>query len=118
MILAQRMFLVVTVISAMTFLPSLITSSSPQAKLIGFLAICSLSCSAFVLIVIPTSKPKTSEGLSNRLASDEGPGPIHRYIVPMNGALSLLVGLNSIVFYHKDGVHEGFWILCFVPIGE
>ena len=102
----------------MTFLPSLLTSSLFRAKLVGLIGICSLSCSAFALIAVPTTKPVTNEEPSHGITYEKDSGPLRKYVLPMNGALSLLIGLNSLVFYGKRGVHEGFWILCLIPAGE
>lgn len=42
-------------------------------------------------------------------------GPLKRYLVFLNGALSLLVSLNATRLSDRPGVHSAFWLFCYVP---
>lgn len=111
----QRIFLIIPLISAAIFLPTLTTSPSPQMRLISLLAVSSLLCTAYILFFLPNGK--SAEGRMSSPAS-EGEGPICRYITYLNGGLSVLVGLNAFHFTSKEGVHDGFWLFCLLPSGE
>ena len=43
------------------------------------------------------------------------PGPLHQYLSYLNAGLSLLLGLYAIGFRGRNGVHDGFWMLCLLP---
>ena len=89
-----------------------------QAKIISVLSMTSLIATAYTLIFIPNTRPASSKKASSRRQVATEPGPVHQYIGYLNGGLSLLIGLNAISFKDKGGVHEGFWLLCFLPVGE
>ena len=48
---------------------------------------------------------------------EASPGPIQRYIDYLNGGLSCLICLNALTLRGREGVHEGFWLLCILPLG-
>ena len=105
----------------MTFVPALITSRLWQAKLTSLLAIMSLSTTAYILIFLPNPKPESASRRQNALSKlhmKPEPGPIHKYLSYLNGGLSLVIGLSAITLKSKPGVHENFWVLCILPIGE
>ena len=89
-----------------------------QAKIISVLSMTSLIATAYTLIFVPNTRPASSKKASSRRQLAAEPGPVHQYIGYLNGGLSLLIGLNAISFKDKRGVHEGFWLLCFLPVGE
>ncbi len=78
----------------------------------------SLMATAYILVFIPNTRPASSKQASSRRQLAPEPSPVHKYIGYLNGGLSLLIGLNAISFKDKRGVHEGFWLLCFLPVGE
>ena len=47
----------------------------------------------------------------------KAPGPVLRYIDCFNGGLSSLICLNALTLRGREGVHEGFWLLCVLPLG-
>ena len=89
-----------------------------QVKLISVLSMTSLIATAYILVFVPNTRPASSKKASSRRQLASEPGPVHHYIEYLNGGLSLLIGLNAISFKDKPGVHEGFWLLCFLPVGE
>ena len=89
-----------------------------QVKLISVLSMTSLIATAYILIFVPNTRPASSKKASSRRQLASELGPVHKYIGYLNGGLSLLIGLNAISFRDKRGVHEGFWLLCFLPVGE
>lgn len=111
----QRILLIIPFISATVFLPTLMTSPSPQTRLNSLLAISSLLCTAYILFLLPNGKPANVRMNS---ATFDGQGPIRRYLTYLNGGLSILVGLNAFRFRSKEGVHDGFWIFCVLPSGK
>ncbi|KAL8645064.1 MAG: hypothetical protein Q9210_006915, partial [Variospora velana] len=108
----QRIFLIIPLISATIFLPTLMTSPSPQMRLISLLAISSLLCTAYILFLLPNGKPAN---VRMNPATFDGQGPIRRYLTYLNGGLGILVGLNAFRFRSQDGVHDGFWLFCVLP---
>lgn len=89
-----------------------------SAKLISLLSMSSLVATAYILIFVPNTRlddPKT-EKPRGQLQPETG--PVQKYISYLNGGLSLLIALNAIGFKDKKGVHEGFWLLCMLPISE
>lgn len=97
------------------FLPSILTSQLLQVKMVGFLAISSLLCSAYVLMTASVDSERTNTAQSS---SQREQGLIKRYAIPLNASLTLLVALNAFRFYGRQGVHEGYWALCVVPAGK
>ena len=113
----QRIFLIVPVIAAAAFIPSLLTSQLVQVRLIDLLALTSLICTAYILMSMPNSKPQTAQLSHFGRPLVTGSGPLERYIDFLNGGLSLLVLLNAFWYRGRQGVHEGFWLICILPFG-
>ena len=88
-----------------------------QVKIVDLLAITSLVCTGHILISMPNSKPP--EAHLSYLGRPLGPdaGPLERCIDYLNSGLSLLVLLNAFSYRGKQGVHEGFWLICTLPAG-
>ena len=89
-----------------------------KARIISLLSMTSLIATAYTLIFVPNTRPASSKKASFRRQLATEPGPVNQYIGYLNGGLSLLIVLNAISFKDKGGVHEGFWLLCFLPFGE
>lgn len=89
-----------------------------SAKLISLLSMSSLIATAYILMFIPNTRATQfgSKKPGQQLQPEQG--PIHKYISYLNGGLSLLIAFNSLSFRDKRGVHEGFWLLCLLPVGE
>ena len=102
----------------MAYIPTLISSRLIQAKLVSLLCITSLIATAYILTFIPTTGSKSSDRVKSKRQLEPEAGPIHRYIGYLNGALSLVCALNSITFREKAGVHDGYWVLCLLPVGR
>ena len=113
----QRIFVIIPFISAAAFLPSLLTSQLVQAKLIDLLAITSLMCTAHILMSMPSSKSQRAQTSYFGRPLEANSSPIERYIDYFNGGLSFLILLNAFSYRGKQGVHEGFWLLCVLPAG-
>lgn len=113
----QRLFLVIPLFSATAFLPSLLMSRLVQVKIVDLLAITSLVCTAHILISMPNRKPAEAHlsYLGRPLSPDAG--PLERCIDYLNSGLSLLVLLSAFSYRGKQGVHEGFWLICTLPAG-
>ncbi|KAI4234431.1 MAG: hypothetical protein L6R40_006750 [Gallowayella cf. fulva] len=112
-ILFRRIFLAMPVISVVTFLPTLLAAPLFRMRLISFLSISSLLFTAYTLIRVPS----TGATRKQTVASDPL-SPLHQYGPYLNGALSMLIGLNGFVFDYKNIGHGGFWLLCLLPNGE
>ena len=102
----------------MAYIPTLITSRLVQAKLASLLCITSLIATAYILAFVPTTGSKSPNRVKSRRQLEPESGPIRRYISYLNGALSLVCALNFITFKEKVGVHDGFWVLCLLPVGR
>ena len=89
-----------------------------QVKLISILSMTSLVATAYILIFIPNSRPVSSKKPMGHRQSSQELGPVKKYIEYLNGGLSALIALNAVGLRDKRGVHEGFWLLCFLPVGE
>ncbi|KAL8938870.1 MAG: hypothetical protein Q9211_003006 [Gyalolechia sp. 1 TL-2023] len=62
------------------------------------------------------STPTTHETRGENVPTTLGPqAPFRAYAGYLNGVLSLLVGLNVLYFNGKDGVDDGFRLLCVLP---
>ena len=109
----QRVFLVIPLISAVAFLPSLLSASSTQRKFIALLSISSLLCTAYILFFQPKS-----EATGKRMNTRAPPGPLLQHGPYLNGVLSLLIGLSSLMMDDKAMDHDGFWLLCLLPVGK
>lgn len=98
-------------------MPTLIMSGVLQAKLVSLLCMTSLITTAYILAFVPNTRPESPNGADSKRHLEPESGPVHQYISYLNGALSLLCALNSITFKDKQGVHDGFWLLCLLPVG-
>lgn len=78
----------------------------------------SLIGTAYSLVFVPATQPKPANRLQLVRDFDQKAGPINSYLGYLNGCLSLLVLLNALNLKDKDGVHEGFWLLCILPASE
>ncbi|KAF6227732.1 hypothetical protein HO173_012062 [Letharia columbiana] len=112
----KRIFLAVPSVSAMAYIPTLIMSSLVQAKLVSLLCITSLTATAYILAFVPITRHKSLNRVKSKKRLEPMSGPVHQYISYLNGTLSLLCALNSIIFRDKQGVHDGFWLLCLLPV--
>lgn len=100
----------------MAYIPALITSRLVQARLVSLLCMTSLIATAYMLAFVPNVRPKPPNRVKSKRGLEPESGPVHQYISYLNGALSLLCALNSITFRDKRGVHDGFWLLCLLPV--
>lgn len=102
----------------MAYIPALIMSRLVQAKLVSLLCMTSLIATAYILAFIPNTRPNPPNRAKPNWQLEPESGPVHQYISYLNGTLSLVCALNSITFKHKRGVHDGFWLLCLLPVGR
>ena len=102
----------------MAYIPTLIRSRLIQAKLVSLLCITSLVATTYILAFVPTTGAKSPNRVKSKRQLEPESGPIHQYINYLNGALSLVCALNFITFREKAGVHDGFWVLCLLPLGR
>ena len=111
----QRCFLVISMTAAVSFLPALAWSSLLQTKLVCLLSISSICTSGYALMMIPSDRPQHDlRGFRGTNYS----GPVTAYLIPLNGALSLCLGLSAMPMRLKQDAHEGFWLLCLLPISS
>ena len=89
-----------------------------SAKLISLLSISSLLATAYILIFTPNTRTDDGKAETSRQKLQPDPGPIRKYIGYLNGGLSILIAIDAFGFKGKKGVHEGFWLLCFLPVGR
>ncbi len=75
----------------------------------------SLVATAYILVFIPNTRANKLNGVKSRHQPEQG--PFDNYVSYLNGGLSFLIAVNASVFKDKRGVHEGFWLLCLLPIG-
>lgn len=101
----------------MAYIPALIMSRLVQAKLISLLCITSLIATAYILVFVPNTRLSPPIRAKSKRKLELESRPFHQYIVYLDGALSLVCALNSITFKDRRGVHDGFWLLCLLPIG-
>ena len=104
-------------ISAAAFLPSILISPLLQVKFVGFLALSSLLCTAYVLVTLEF-EPGYTNPRRNSTQSQGKHKLMQKYLIPLNAGLAMLVTLNAVKFYGWQGVHRGYWVLCVVPVGE
>ena len=102
----------------MAYIPTLIMSTFVQAKLVSLLCMTSLITTAYILAFVPNTRPKSLNRSKPKRQLEPDQGPVRQYISYLNGALSLLCALNCITFRDRRGVHDGFWLLCLLPIGR
>lgn len=105
-------------ISATTFLPAFFRSHLLQVKLMCTLSISSLIATAYILIFVPNTQSEPLSSKQPRQISRIRDGPIRQYINFLNGALALLIAMNVPTLISKEGVHDGFWLLCLLPFRE
>lgn len=74
----------------------------------------SLIMTAYAVIFVPRAMFQSIK--SSPKLHDTFSGPLEMYIHPLNGSLSLLLSVNAYLLKGKSGVHEGFWLLCLLPI--
>lgn len=114
----QRIFLAIQSVSAMAYIPALVMSRLVQAKLVSLLCITSLIVTGYILAFVPNTKVKSRKRVESRRLLESEFGLVSQYIGYLNGAMSLLCAISSTTFRDRRGVHDGFWLLCLLPIGE
>lgn len=82
------------------------------------LSVSSLIATAYILIFVPNNQSEPSKSKQLSQISSFRDGPIRQYINLLNGALAVLIVLNVPTLINKQGVHEGFWLLCLLPFRE
>lgn len=82
------------------------------------LSVSSLIATAYILIFVPNNQSDPSKSKQLSQISRFQDGPIRQYINLLNGALVVLIVLNVPTLMNKQGVHEGFWLLCLLPFRE
>lgn len=82
------------------------------------LSVSSLIATAYILIFVPNNQSEPSNPKQLSQISRFQDGPIRQYINLLNGALAVLIVLNVPTLVNKQGVHEGFWLLCLLPFRE
>ena len=102
----------------MAYIPALIMSRLVQTKLISLLCMTSLIATAYILVFVPNTRLSPPIRAKSKRRLEPESGPVHQYIVYLDGALSLVCSLNAITFKDRRGVHDGFWLLCLLPIGK
>ncbi len=66
---------------------------------------------------MPNSKPQDAHLSYLGQPLNSNAGPLERSIDYLNSGLSLLLLLNAFSYRGKQGVHEGFWLICTLPVG-
>lgn len=82
------------------------------------LSVSSLIATAYILIFVPYNQSEPSRSNQPDQISRFRDGHIRQYISLLNGALAVLIVMNVPTFMNKQGVHEGFWLLCLLPFRE
>ena len=88
-------------------------SSALQPRMMCILSITSIFATAYMLVFIPTRKRS-----GNTINQVPVSSPISKYLSYLNGALSLLIGLNGMAWKDRRGAHDGFWVLTWLPAGK
>lgn len=109
----QWVFLAIPLVSAVAFLPPLLSASSTQRRFIALFSISSLLCTAYNLFCLPKA-----EATGKQMNSRGPPGPLLQHGPYLNGVLSLMIGLSALVIDDKRIYHDGFWLLCLLPVGK
>ncbi|KAL9129092.1 MAG: hypothetical protein Q9217_002364 [Psora testacea] len=114
----KRFFLAIPTIAAAAFAPALLASRLFQVKLVCLFSMTSLVASAYILAFVPNTKYDAGDGLLSRLErlAHSKREPLQQYLSLLNGGLSLLLSFSAYSLKGKHGVHEGFWLLCFLPV--
>lgn len=89
-----------------------------SAKVISLFSMTSLLTTAYILVFVPNPKATKAKSEQPWLVLQRHSRFAHEWISYLNEGLSLLIALNAFTFRSKRGVHEGFWLLCFLPAGE
>lgn len=82
------------------------------------LSVSSLIATAYILIFVPNTPSEPLNSKQPKQISRFRDGPIRQYINFLNGTLALLIAINVPTLINKEGVHEGFWLLCLLPLSE
>lgn len=82
------------------------------------LSVSSLVATAYILIFVPNTQSEPSNSKQPSQISRFRDGPIRQYINFLNGALAVLIFMNAPTLVNKQGVHDGFWLLCLLPFRE
>lgn len=70
-------------------------------------------CTAYNLFSLPNAKPTRK-----LMYTHEPPGPLLQYGPYLNGGSSLLIGLSAFMIDDRKMGHDGFRLLCLLPIGK
>ena len=107
------MFLVITLILPVAYIPFLFTSPTPRTFLISLLSATSLLSTAYMLAYIP---PQKRDPKGKRPIRGAGEGPIKRYLVSLNTVICVVLILASwSMGWWGKGEEGGLGVLCLVP---
>lgn len=113
-LIRQRVLVFLPIIAALSFLPTLTTSTVYQARLSSLLSVTSLLSTAYTLHFVPTTRPNDKS--SGSLLTQPKAGPLMRYMEPANGVLSALLGLNAAIYKGRPGIQEHLWLMSLSPL--
>ena len=102
----RRAFLPLPLLALLLYIPQILVPTALRAWIIALLSLTSLAGTAWILYFLPVHK----EDLKGKRAVYKGDprGPVERYIVALNGALSLVLALAAIGAWRRGFVDE-FW---------
>ena len=84
----------------------------------ALLSISSLLCTAYILAFQPNVTSKQIGAIQGKTPPQWKQESLQTYVLPLlNGVLTLVIGLHTFTFYDKQGVLQGFWLMCMLPAG-
>jgi hypothetical protein len=108
-----------TATAAMLFVPIFFRTRLAKPKLIAIMGMTSLASTIYMLVMVPTKgKQPPAKSLAKGIKDPLEFSPMQRWVPLLNGPAAALVFLLGLEFKDHPRVHDGFWLICSLPLGE
>jgi hypothetical protein len=108
-----------TATAAMLFVPIFFRTRLAKPKLIAIMGMTSLASTIYMLVMVPSKgKQPPAKTLAKGIKDPLEFSPMQRWVPLLNAPAAALVFLLGLEFKDHPRVHDGFWLICSLPIGE
>ncbi|MCJ1440049.1 MAG: hypothetical protein MMC23_000531 [Stictis urceolatum] len=110
-----RVFIVLIMTAVASFLPVLVSACRAPPRYIAVMGMSSLFATAYNLVLVPNKHGGKDPLAKFAQKRDIELSPLQRYLPYLNGILAPLIGAWGNSWKRAGGVHQGFWIVCWLP---
>jgi len=112
-----RLLVAMAATSGTLFAPIFYRTRLSKPKYLAAMGITSLILTIYMLVLIPNRGRRIpTKGVKLVRQDLVELTPLQRYVPYLNAILAALVGYSGLEFKDSPRVHDGFWMICFVPL--